>query len=322
MKDIVNDFVISTENLTKAYKGKKVLDSVNLKVPRNSIFGFLGPNGAGKTTTIKLILNLIRPTGGKCHVFGGDSVRDSLKIKQRTGYLSQDPRFYNDLTARETLRHVARFYYDGPRQELEGHIEDTLALIGLLDVADRPVKGYSGGEIQRLGIGQAYINRPELLILDEPAASLDPIGRHDVLALMAGLRGKTTIFYSTHILDDVQKVSDTVAILDHGRLVAQAPIDELLSGKGNTVFRIVFRGDGTGARDAIRQLPWVSSVSLTSENGSAVLLVGVTDVRKAEESLLSAAMKGGNTAVAEFGRKTCELEDVFMGLVEGKGDEK
>ena len=129
------------------------------------------------------------------------------------------------------------------------------------------------------------------------------------------MRGKTTIFYSTHILDDVQRVSDSVAILDRGRLVAQAPIAELLSGKGTAAFRIVFRGDATGARNIIAQIPWVSSVETTSGNDTTILIAGVTDVRAAEESLLAAALKGGNTAVIEFGRRTYELEDVFMSLV-------
>src|SRR5690606_3205513 len=142
------------------------------------------------------------------------------------------------MTARETMRFAARFFYSGPRDAIEERIEETLALVGLEDKADRPIAGYSGGERQRLGIAQAQVNYPDLLILDEPAAALDPMGRRDVLEVMSRLRKHTTIFYSTHILDDVQKVSDTVAILKQGQLVAQAPIEELLAGNEGIDYHI------------------------------------------------------------------------------------
>ena len=144
---------------------------------------------------------------------------------------------------------MARFFYNGPAAGIEERIEDTLKLVGMEDRADRPIKGFSGGERQRLGIAQAYVNHPELLILDEPAASLDPAGRRDVLDLMNKIRGKTTIFYSTHILDDVQRVSDIVAIMNHGELVAQAPIEELLCGKGNVPYNILMKGGDVAGRE-------------------------------------------------------------------------
>jgi ABC-2 type transport system ATP-binding protein len=196
----------------------KALDGLDLKVSRNSIFGFLGPNGAGKSTTIKLLLGLIQPTGGQATVFGRDVKSGSVEIRKQVGYLAQDPRYYEHLTARQILRYTVRFFYKGPRDLIEARVAEMLELVGLEDKADRPVKGFSGGERQRLGIAQAQVNYPDLLILDEPAASLDPMGRHDVLAVMEKLRKYTTVFYSTHILEDVQRVSDTVAILDKGRL--------------------------------------------------------------------------------------------------------
>ena len=210
--NISNGNVIHTQGLTKAYQGAKALDSLNLQVPKNSIFGFLGPNGAGKSTTIKMLLGLTHPTSGKALVFGQDIARDSLSVRRRVGYLAQDPRYYEHMTASETLRYTARFFYQGPKELIEGRIEEMLDLTGPEDKADRPIKGFSGGERQRLGIAQAQVNYPDLLILDEPAASLDPQGRHDVLDVMERLRKYTTIFYSTHILEDVQRVSDSVAI--------------------------------------------------------------------------------------------------------------
>lgn len=314
-----NDLVISTSKLTKSYNGKPVLKALDLKVPRHSIFGFLGPNGAGKTTTIKLILGLIRSTGGSCTAFGLDTVGNSIRIRHRIGYLAQDPRYYEYMTARETLRFTTRFFYVGPQDGIEARIEDTLKLVGIEDKADRSIKGFSGGERQRLGIAQAYINHPELLILDEPAASLDPMGRRDVLELMGKIRDKTTIFYSTHILDDVQKVSDIVAILNHGELVAQAPIEQLLAGKGNVMYRIVVKGDATTVRAGLARLPWVSAVNVTAQNGHTALQVNVTDDAKAEDGLLDAVLVGG-VKVLEFGRAKHDLEEIFMNIVEGKSN--
>ena len=229
--------VITTSGLTKTFKGVAALKALNLNVPQHSIFGFLGPNGAGKTTTIKLLLGLSKPTAGHASIFGHDIVSGSVAIRQRVGYLAQDPRYYEYMTARETLRYTARFFFKGPAKAIEERINTTLELVGLNDKADRPIKGFSGGERQRLGIAQAQINYPDLLILDEPAASLDPQGRRDVLEVMERLRKHTTIFYSTHILSDVQRVSDSVAILNHGELVAQASIHDLLASRSGSVTR-------------------------------------------------------------------------------------
>src|SRR4051812_8904812 len=245
------NFVIRTQGLSKSYQGVNALQPLNLQVARHSIFGFLGPNGAGKSTTIKLLLSLAKPSSGSATIFGQDSVRDSVAIREKVGYLAQDPRYYDHLTARETLRFTARFFYKGPVRAIEERIAETLDLVGLADKADRPIKGFSGGERQRLGIAQAQINYPDLLILDEPAAALDPMGRRDVLAVMERLRKHTTIFYSTHILEDVQRVSDSVAIMNHGRLIAQAPIAELLAGNGTASYFLTIRGDAQPAQQRI-----------------------------------------------------------------------
>jgi ABC-2 type transport system ATP-binding protein len=143
--------VIETRGLTKSYKGLAALKALDLRVPKHSIFGFLGPNGAGKTTTIKLLLGLARPSGGEGRIFGLDIIRNSTEIRKRIGYLAQEPRYYEHMTARETLHFTARFFYAGPAAEIEQRIDETLDLVGLADKADRPVKGFSGGERQRPG---------------------------------------------------------------------------------------------------------------------------------------------------------------------------
>jgi ABC-2 type transport system ATP-binding protein len=312
----LNGHVIDTQGLTKTYQGVQALQGLNLQVPRNSIFGFLGPNGAGKSTTIKMLLGLTHPTAGKALVFGKDITQQSLAVRRKVGYLAQDPRYYEHMTARQTLRYTARFFYIGPRDLLEARIEEMLELVGLEEKADRPIKGFSGGERQRLGLAQAQVNYPDLLILDEPAASLDPQGRRDVLTIMETLRKYTTIFYSTHILEDVQRVSDSVAILNHGKLVAEAPIHELLSGDGSTpAYQVTIRGDISGAQRRLSSQPWVQSLTTEANDGLTTWQVSVKDDDAAEDQMLRLILEDRNLRVKSFGRKTYNLEEVFLNLV-------
>jgi ABC-2 type transport system ATP-binding protein len=312
-----NSLVIETHNLSKAYNGVQALSDLNLKVQQHSIFGFLGPNGAGKSTTIKLLLGLAKPTAGSARIFGYDIQRQSIEIRQKVGYLAQDPRYYEHMTARETLRFTARFFYSGSVSAIGERIEETLKLVGLEDKADRPIKGFSGGERQRLGIAQAQVNYPDLLILDEPAASLDPQGRHDVLGVMERLRKHTTIFYSTHILSDVQRVSDTVAILDHGKLISQAPIEELLNSNSKPVYTLALKGDTESARLRILDLSWVVGIQTKTVNSHASWEINVSDEEIAEAQLLQQVQLGGGVIVLEFGRRKVDLEDIFLSLTEG-----
>ena len=317
---VEQSIVVTTRGLSKSYKDVTALKSLDLEIHKNSIVAFLGPNGAGKSTTIKLLLGLARPTTGSATVFGLDVVRDSIEIRKRVGYLAQDPRYYDHMTARQTLRFRARFFYAGPKVDIDARVADMLELVGLTDKEDRPIKGFSGGERQRLGIAQAYINAPDLLILDEPAASLDPMGRRDVLEVMQRLRKDTTILYSTHILEDAQKVSDSVAIMNHGELVAQAPVGELISGKGTTVYSLAIKGDPNGAHARVSSQAWVSSIDVTPDSGYTTWQVSVTDEEAAEAQLLGLVLSDGHSAVTEFGRKKYNLEEVFMSLVEGGND--
>jgi len=313
--------VIQTRGLSKKYRSVEALKPLDLEVYPNSILGFLGPNGAGKTTAIKLLLGLIRPTAGSATVFGLDMVRDSVAIRSRIGYLPQDPRFYGHLTARQVLRYAIRFYFSGPAVEIEKRVAETLALVGLSDKADRPVNGFSGGERQRLGIAQAQVHWPDLLILDEPAASLDPMGRHDVLEVMERLREHTTIFYCTHILDDVQRISDTVAILNEGRLVAHGPIEELRRNGEAPVYSVTMRGDSAGAFGRISGQDWVRNVQVERRNGTTTWAVQVADVAATGSRLLRLLLADEALEVTDFRRKEYELEDIFVEIVEGKSND-
>ena len=313
---LAQPYVIETQGLSKNYKNIQALSSLNLKVSHNSIIGFLGPNGAGKTTTIKLMLGLIRPTSGTASIFGMDSVKQSVDIRSRSGYLPQEPHFYEYMTARQTLRFTAEFFFKGPRKAIEDRVDEMLELVDLTDKADRPIRTFSGGERQRLGIAQAQVNYPDLLILDEPAASLDPLGRRDVLEVMSRLRKYATVFYSTHILDDVQRVSDTVAILNKGKLVAQGPIEELLAGSEGVIYIIHLRGDIDSALKLIQSQPWVGSIKTSQDNEESIWQVSVSDSAAAEAQLLK-LLVNGPVMVTEFRRKQYELEDVFIQVVEG-----
>ena len=311
-----SELVIETNNLSKSFGDVHALKSLSLKVPKNSIFGFLGPNGAGKTTTIKLLLGLANATGGSGKVFEKEIDGESIEIRKRVGYLAQDPVFYDHMTARQTLRHKMGFFFNGSKELIEERINETLELVGLEDKADRSIKGFSGGERQRLGIALAQVTYPDLLILDEPAANLDPMGRRDVLAIMEKLRKHATIFYSTHILDDVQKVSDTVAILNKGELVAQAPIEDLLSGSTSMVYNVTIEGSYEEIHKVVIDQPWVSGIEVIERNGHAKWLVTVTDEDKAEAKLLRMILSVDDVKVSEFGRNKVDLEDVFMRIVE------
>ena len=310
-----NDLVISTQGLSKSFGEIHALKALDLLVPQKSIFAFLGPNGAGKTTTIKLLLGLLKPTGGSGKIFGMDIVHDSVEIRANIGYLPQDARFYEHMSARQTLEYTAKFFYAGPQVEINKRVNEMIELVGLEGKADRPIKGFSGGERQRLGIAQAEINYPDLLILDEPAASLDPQGRRDVLEVMTRIRKYATIFYCTHILDDVQRVSDQVAIVNQGELVTQAPIEELLASSGELTYSVTLRGDTQSVYTQVTQQPWVSGINVSQEDGQITWQVSVRDEEAAKDQLMGLLVSNG-LKVSNFSRKEQNLEEIFLNIIE------
>ena len=310
--------VIQTKGLSKSFGEVDALKPLDLEVSEHAIFGFLGPNGAGKTTLMKLLLGLAKPSEGSATIFGNDIVTESVDIRRRVGYLPQDPRFYEYMSARETLDFTAKFFFSGPQKAIDQRVDEMLDLVGLADKADRPIKGFSGGERQRLGIAQAQVNYPDLLILDEPAAALDPLGRRDVLVIMERLRQHTTIFYSTHILDDVQQVSDTVAILNQGVLAAHGPIETLLNGGQGILYQMDVQGDIERAQTIARKQAWVSNVEMRDQGSATQMLVTVTDEKAAQAQLLRLLMADEKLIITNYGRKKYELEEIFLNIVEGE----
>ena len=309
---------IATAGLTKHYPGVQALSDLDLEVPAGSIYGFLGPNGAGKTTALKLLAGLTRPTKGSAAV-AGIPVEAGPAYRQAVGYLGQEPRFYGWMSGRETIAYVGSLYPPAARPS-PARVAEVLELVGLAEAAERKTQTYSGGMRQRLGIAQALVARPAVLLLDEPVSALDPIGRREVLELMARIKGEVTVFYSTHILDDVQRVSDHVAILDHGRLVRAQPTAALLSSFSRDRMRVVlgFATDDTAL--ALAAIPGVASVEPTAREADARSYLLRIDPEQA-----AAVQRGVTRLAAESDLTVIDnslvregLEDVFMRLVDSK----
>ncbi len=233
---------VTCRGLVKRFGGSGgvlAVDGLDLDVPAGSVFGLLGPNGAGKTTTLRLVTGLARPTAGVGHHrrSAGLGRRRRLDARRGIGVLDQDPRYYGWMTGRELVAFAGELQGLAAR-DARTRADETLELVGLADARARRIAGYSGGMRQRLGIAQALVARPRLLVLDEPVSSLDPEGRRDLLALIADVRASATVIFSTHVLADVERICDRVAILDHGRLVTEGTLEALLARYASPLYRL------------------------------------------------------------------------------------
>lgn len=225
-------FIIETEGLTKRYDSFTAVDSLTLQIREGEIFGFLGPNGAGKTTTLLMFLGLTEPTSGKVRVSGLDPAREPLRVKEKVGYLPENVGFYDDMDARQNLHYVARLNRISDDVSAK-RIDELLKLVGLFEEAGKKVGTYSKGMRQRLGIAEVLVKEPKIVFLDEPTIGLDPDGTNRMLDLIRSLsREKNiTVFLSSHLLEQVQKICDRVGIMIKGNLVAVGPIGELAKKK-------------------------------------------------------------------------------------------
>ena len=310
---------VTCRGLVKRFGGNGgvvAVDGLDLDVPAGSVFGLLGPNGAGKTTTLRLITGLARPTAGTITIDGrpvAAGTGHGSAMRRSIGVLDQDPRYYGWMAGRELVELAGRLQ-GLAATEARARATETLAMVGLADAAHRRVGGYSGGMRQRLGIAQALVARPRLLILDEPVSSLDPEGRRDLLVLIAELRASATVLFSTHVLADIERICDRVAILDHGRLVTEGPLDELLARFALPLYRIDPEPGQDAAVEALRarlgDTPWVDGVR--AHEGQ--LVVSVSDERAASAGLLPIVVAAG-LRLAVFERVRPTLEDVFLRLV-------
>ncbi|NLE21805.1 MAG: ATP-binding cassette domain-containing protein [Actinobacteria bacterium] len=296
--------------LTKQYETATALAGVDLQVPEGSVFGFLGPNGAGKTTTLRILAGLARPTAGEARVFGHDTTTEADAVHALIGFLPDVPGFYKWMTAREYLE-LSAALFGIPAAERDERIETLLDLAGLSGVTTR-IGGYSRGMKQRLGVAQALINSPRLLLLDEPTSALDPIGRREVLEMIAALAGRTTVFFSTHILADVERVCDQVAVLAAGRIVEQAPIGKLRSRHGGAQRVIIETSDPQRLGAALSAEAWTGAVR---RDGSD-LIVEVSDLEVAYREVPALVARLG-LPLRRFDADEVSLEDVFVDLVQG-----
>jgi ABC-2 type transport system ATP-binding protein len=308
----MGDIAIHCEGLSKRYGSVHALDRLSLDVPSGTIYGLLGPNGAGKTTLIRLLTGLARPNQGHATVAGIDITTNELELHRRIGMLAQQPRFYGWMKGRELLEFTGELF--GLRgTDLQQRVAEALEVTGLTEVAKRRISGYSGGMRQRLGLAQVLINQPTVLFLDEPASALDPAGRHDILQVIAGLRGQTTVFMSTHILADVERICDHVAIMQHGRLLIASTVTDLQERYALPIYLLEAEASQEKSlaafADTLRTCSWVHEV--VAESGT--LRVIVSDNVMASHELLPLVVRQG-IILQRFERVRPSLEDIFLRL--------
>ena len=307
--------IVETKSLCKYYNGVKAVDNLNLRINQGEIYGFLGPNGAGKTTTILMLLGLTEPTSGEVRVHGYNSTREPLKVKRLTGYLPENVGFYEDLTARENLRYIARL--NGiPDRKSDRLIEQVLEKVGLLEVADWEVRKFSRGMKQRLGIADVLIKDPVFVILDEPTTGIDPEGARQILELIAKMSKDEgmTVLLSSHLLHQVQRICDRVGIISRGKLVAEGTVDKLgmeVIGKGKIMLEAQVSRLTPDLLKALRQLEGVSEVD---SSGSLLRLRCSRDLR-AEVSRV--VMESGSELLELRGRDYT-LEEIYLKYFQGE----
>jgi ABC-2 type transport system ATP-binding protein len=307
---------IFCRGLSKQFGDVRALDSLDLSVPRGSVFGFLGRNGAGKTTTMRLLAGLAFPTAGRAWIDGMETTGADRLARNRFGYLPQDPAFYSWMSAREYLDYAGQIQ-GLPAPERRRQIADLLELSDLKEASRRRIGGFSGGMLQRLGIAQALIGNPPVLLLDEPTSSLDPAGRREVLDLIVKISGARTVFFSSHILNDVERVCDRLAVLHKGRLILVSGMQELLErypvNAAELEWDAASAGEAGGAESeflrALKDRPWVAGVR---REGPALRIL-VHSVSDGKRELMPLIVEHGLT-VDRYEWIRPSLEEIFLEL--------
>ncbi len=308
----MNDSILQTESLTKKYQRRLAVDSLSLSVERGDIFGFLGQNGAGKSTVIRMALGLVRPTRGRVKLFGQDMAKHPLRALGRVGAIVEAPAFYENFSGWDNLRIFAAMSGGASQKQ----IEETLELVGLPTRGRDPVRTYSHGMRQRLGIAQALLPHPEFIVLDEPTDGLDPQGIHEVRLLLPRLQTERglTIMLSSHLLHEVERVCNRVAIIDEGRLLYQGAIEKLIAKE--RLVKITAEPFEEAyellTRDAMH-----SGLSV-SRNGSRSLYVRMPDEQIPR---VNALLVVNNIRVRELSSQQATLEEVFLNLTSANSEE-
>lgn len=298
--------LLTVSNLTKKYDSKTVVNNVSFAFQPGRCIALIGPNGAGKTTILKTLTGLLKPTKGT--ITFADMKRDA-DIRKFIGYLPQYPVFYAWMTGKEFLIYCAQLAFI-PKYEAEERADELLERVGIQDAGNKRIAKYSGGMKQRLGIAQAIIHKPKLLMLDEPVSSLDPIGRREVLTLMEELKKDMTILFSTHILSDADEVSDELILLNQGKIVESGSMIELRRTYQTDKIELAFQGDSIAYQAEINELSAVANSHLERN----VLHVTATDISQARQEILKAA-SSENWPLTSFTLNQASLEDMFMKVV-------
>jgi ABC-2 type transport system ATP-binding protein len=305
----MTEAVISTVGLTKRYGELAAVDDVSLTVHEGDLFGFLGPNGAGKTTTIRMLLGLVYPTSGEIELLGSPMPRSKHQVLPQVGCLIEGPAFYPHLSGRTNLTLLDASGRGGSRSSRARRVGDAMDRVGLAQLGNRPVKHYSSGMKQRLGLAAAMLRHHTLVVLDEPTNGLDPNGMKEIRGVMSALVADgTTVMLSSHLLGEVEHICNRAAIVDRGRLVAQDEVARLLALTGRVV---VYTPDADRAVDALSALP-----QLVLERHTDRVEVNADGVPPEE---LNKRLVEAGVRVRELVLERRTLEDVYMGLTEDAG---
>jgi ABC-2 type transport system ATP-binding protein len=313
LADVPEDAVIVTRRLTKMYGDFTAVDSLDLTIRRGEVFGLLGPNGAGKTTTVLMLLGLTDPTRGVVRVVGLDPTREPLAVKRTVGYLPDNVGFYGGMTGRENLRYTAKL--NGiPRAEAEARVDELLREVRLHDAADKKTETYSRGMRQRLGIADALVKRPSVLILDEPTIAIDPAGVEELLAMLRRLVAEhdLTVMLSSHILGQVQSLCDRVGFFSAGRLVAAGPLEELARGADRNVeLEVGIDGLPEAIDPVAGRVSGVTSVRPHERDERLRIVASTEDVA----APLASALAGAGLTLVHLRRRGADLLELYRRFV-------
>jgi ABC-2 type transport system ATP-binding protein len=307
-------WAVETRGLTKRFGTTVAVDGVELQVPRGSTFGYLGPNGAGKTTLMRTLLGLTRADGGTMSLLGFPVPAERKRALARVGAIVDEPRFHPHLTGRDNLRLLAAARGGGGAAT---RIAPSLARVGLADRADDKVATYSMGMRQRLGVASCLLGDPELLILDEPMNGLDPAGMHEMRTMITSLAGEgRTVVLSSHLLDEVERTCDAVAIVDHGRIVRQGPIGELIRGAGAIVVQVDC-AEPARAAQLINEAGIAAGTALTDAGLTVTLPAGAS-----RELVADINQRLADAGIAVYGLRETQtsLEDWFLSVTSRLGE--
>ncbi len=307
--------MIEVQNLTKTFGDRTAVDHISFTVNKGEILGFLGPNGAGKTTTMRILTGFLPATSGTAKIGGFDVFDDSIEVRRRIGYLPETPPLYTDMKVGEYLDFVTRIK-NVPAEKRASRIEDALEKTNITDKRDELIKRLSRGYKQRVGIAQALVHDPDVIILDEPTVGLDPKQIIEVRHLIKGLAGNHTIILSTHILPEVSMTCDRVVIINRGKIAAvDTPANLTTQLKGAQHVRFEARADEAALRNAMQEIPGISNVVIEQVGSSGVLAVTVESVAGQDaRSEIAAKIVGKGWPLLELRGVSLSLEEIFLQL--------